>query len=375
MVRACIGSSILLASGLVPRSANAGNTVHPRTPVQWPTAACIQTVDRSADPLFEFSYTIPAEDLNVTADELDDSRRHQFVAFCRHWERETGLPSYLSSRDLQRVIDAGLQPADPELDEVLEEDAAWPDACWVRITPDDARRPISFATASEPVVWDTTSVEAGVYRIAGYTWEPPLNIWSAAPWAVRVVDGPDDDIGPAVVIGPLPVGVPHDEPLSVELCIDAVMGSRVELSWALKEPNPRFDVLTSTEFDGTAVELALVPPEESWGESILLAVTIEDPTGARYTAHAPRELIVYAPLPSMPAGSTGSDAEDDLDTDTDDTTGAAEQADDPVTAEGCVTDPHGRASELAGLGLLALGGLLRRRSAETTRERRAKGRR
>ncbi|MBV1857716.1 MAG: hypothetical protein KUG77_04830, partial [Nannocystaceae bacterium] len=128
-------SACTLAAGalscLLAGPASAANAVHPRTPVEWPVSECLQTVDRSVDPRFEFSYAIPYEDLNVTADELEDSRRHQFVAFCQHWDREAGLPNYVSAADRDRAVEAGLEQPSSRGDDVLEGSAQWPETCWV----------------------------------------------------------------------------------------------------------------------------------------------------------------------------------------------------------------------------------------------------
>ncbi len=82
-----------------------------------------------------------------------------------------------------------IEPAPIGDEDVLETNSVYKD-CFVRITPDDARRPITFAEAMQPVVWDTAGLAAGAWRIDGYTWEPELNRWSRRPGVVHVVDGP-----------------------------------------------------------------------------------------------------------------------------------------------------------------------------------------
>lgn len=369
-----------LAAGvwLLPMLGSAGNTVHPRTPVEWPNSACIHTVDRSVDPHFEFSYGIPFEDLNVTSDELEDSRRHQFLAFCRHWDRETGLPNYVSEHDLMRAEEAGLEDAGSGSSEVLELDPLWTESCWSRIVADDARRPISFASARSSVVWDTTDVSPGVYRIAGYTWEPPLNLWAPAPWAVRVVDQADSQVGPTAVMGSLPTAIAHDEVLPLDLCVDAAVGSQVELAWALKDPDPAFEPLVSTEYSGTEVELAFEPPASSWGQSILLAVTVVEPDGARYTAHGPREMIVFAEPEDAP-GTTGTTTgegplgpEPETGDSTAMTSSSVDQQEDSTTGSGCAAGPRSNPIGPAELGLMMLvtAGSRRTRAHSQQQERR-----
>ena len=94
-----VGLLVLLSS----RAAQASNGIHPRTPVVWePAPACMTVVDRSVEAKLELKYTIPYEDLRpVDAnDEVDDSRRHQFIAFCAGHSPQQPLPQMqLKHRD------------------------------------------------------------------------------------------------------------------------------------------------------------------------------------------------------------------------------------------------------------------------------------
>jgi MYXO-CTERM domain-containing protein len=364
-----LGAAGLLAALLCVAAppAWAGNTEHPRTPVLWPDAPCIQTVNRAVDPLFEFTYAIPAEDTLLSVDELEDSRTHQFVGFCRQWPAGQPPPRYISVYDLERAIEAGfeqvLQLGDPEA--TLETSAAWA-GCWTRITADDARRPISFEAAAEPVVWDTSTIAAGTWLIAGYTWEPQYNLWSRAPWVVRVIDEdpPNQPVQAAVSMADTADALYFDESLEIPLCLDALAGSTVSLAWVSTEADPPvWSSIASTELVASGpqeLSLPFVPPEPSWGATVLLRTTVEQPAGPAYAAHALAPLIVYKPSGSDTGDGDGDSEAGDSET-TGDETGSDSTSDSdsggdaPARSGRCSVAPeHGNLPLLLfGLGLLA----------------------
>lgn len=313
--------AVLLAS-----AAWAGNTVHPRTPVLWPEAPCIRDVDRSGDPLFAFSYDIPKEDTALTSDELPDSRRHQFIALCRQYPAGSVPPLFVSVADLQRSIDAGLVGAelldDPESS--LETSELWA-GCWARITADDERRAITFAAAAEPVVWDTSELASGSWIVAGYTWEPPFNLWRASPWVVRVVDGADPASAPAAAtIGATPDVLWSDERLELELCARASPGAQLTLAWAnSKQPQLGWTTIATVDLDQAAgpegqLSLDFAAPEPTWGQTLRLRSIVE-PAGdsspdadpdATYEAHARAAVVVIERRDDEDDGSDESPGDD-----------------------------------------------------------------
>lgn len=335
----CLGST----------SAWAGNTEHPRTPVLWPDSPCIHTVDRSADPLFEFGYAIPAEDTALSVDEFEDSRTHQFIGFCRQWPAGQPPPRYITIADLERSIDAGFEQVvqldDPE--STLETSVVWAD-CWTRITADDARRPITFAAAAEPVVWDTSGIPAGTWSIAGYTWEPQYNLWSRAPWVVRVIDGepPAEPVQAAASMADTSDAVYFDDSLDIELCVDALAGSTVTLEWVSSKAEPWvWSALASAELPASGAQsltLPFAPPEPSWGATVLLRAGVEQPAGASYAAHALAPVIVYKPSD----GDTG----DDETGETGDPGETGETGDPTGEDESSTGDPTSSGDEPAGSG-------------------------
>lgn len=351
--------------------ARAGNTEHPRTPVLWPEAPCIHTVNRAVDPLFEFGYVIPLEDTLLSIDEFEDSRTHQFIGFCRQWPPGRPPPRYVSVSDLERAIQAGFEEVvtldNPE--STLETSVEWA-GCWTRITADDQRRPITYAAAAEPVVWDTSTIAAGTWLIAGYTWEPQYNLWSRAPWVVRVLDEdpPAEPVQAAASLADTDDALYFDQSLDIPLCVDALAGSIVTLDWTAANADPAqwspiADATLAAE--GTQeLTFTFEPPEPSWGATVLLRARVEQPEGAAYAAHALAPLIVYKPSSgdgdygddsSTESGDGGEEHESDTDDAGGDTGGDAGAKGDASASSGrCSLAPErGNLGGLVVLGLLA----------------------
>ncbi len=337
-VRSSFAFGLLLLATLVPQPVHASNLVHPRTPVLWPESPCIVTTELGVTPSFEFEYDIPEADTQLSSDEFEDSRTHQFIGFCRQWPAGRPPPRYISTADLERSVEAGIEEAaaldDPE--STLETSQIWA-GCWTRITADDARRPITEAAAAEPVVWDLAAVQAGTYLIAGYTWEPPYNLWSRAPWVLRVVDplAPGDPQA-AVSIADTEDFIGFDEVLDVPLCVDATAGSTLSLQWAASEPAVlEWAIADEIVLDGpTEMTLPFTPPAESFGASIVLRAVVEQPAGLAYEGHALSTVIVFAP-PSGDGDGDGDPTESgDGDSTEDGDGGSTETGAPPATGDG-----------------------------------------
>ncbi len=341
----------MLATGLVlvglAAPVFAGNTVHPRTPVLWPDAPCIAAVDRTSDPMFEFGYSIPFEDTNLTIDEFDDSRTHQFIGFCRQWPAGTSPPQYISVDDLQRSIAAGAELDATKLEDpeaTLETSVAWAD-CWTRITADDQRRPITFAAAAEPVVWDTSGVAPGTWVIAGYTWEPPYNLWRRAPWVVRVFDDDSDPalMQPALTIGSTPEVLVEDQEIDLDLCVAADPQATVRIAWATTEDAvPQWQEGEPTPIaDLDPLSVAFAAPPEAWGLTLLLRARIENGLGSDYAAYPLTPIIVIKPSAGDSGESGGSDESSGSD-------GSTESADADTTDESETSDAGNQDAGSAG---------------------------
>lgn len=297
---------------VAPAVVLAGNGLEPRTPVAWPDdTACLTVIDRSQGAILHMDYGVPFEDIGATADEVADSRRHQFVAFCRDHSREEFLPIWLTWKDVDTAAAKDLiDPMTVDDEEVLETSTVWKD-CWFRITPDEARRPITFAEAAKGVDWDTTALVAGAYIVQGYTWEPWVNIYSQRPGVIQVLDGPDlAAIGPAAAVATTLDYTFAEDPFVLEGCARALPGSTLSGYWAITGGG---DALEWTAFAedvplaGESFALPFLPPPVTSGQNVALRVDVTDPMQRTFSAY-PLNLLTILPG-SSDGGTTGCEAE------------------------------------------------------------------
>jgi hypothetical protein len=352
-----IGAALVgLAAGLAPAVTEAGNEAHVRTPVLWqPAPACGVVVDRSVDPVLHLDYAIPVEDTQLGPEELADSRTQQFLALCRERPADELLPNWITRDDLERAIDAGI--VGPELLEpanILDESSEWA-GCSARITADDARRPITFEQAALGVDWDTSAVEAGVWSVAGYTFEPALNLWSPRRGFVKIVDDPSDpeqDL-PALAITTGELGLEAGEAAELEGCADAFGEARVELEWARFAPEREWRALAAVDgVEDGALSMGFVAPCAAAGEAILVRARIVDELGRSALAHAPAAFAV------LPSAGECSDEPDD----------SAEGTGEGTQQPGCRL-ARGARGGLAWLALVLLPLLRDRRGAKQRRQK------
>jgi hypothetical protein len=353
-------SALVSLALLMPGLARAGNGVHPRTPVKWePAPACMTIVDRTIDPKLTFSYTIPYEDLRPadSTDEVEDSRRHQFIGFCADHSPQQPLPEWLSMADVDVAVQLGIIDAgEVKPDNMLETNPEWKD-CFTRITADDERRLITFAEAMKPVVWDTTGLPVGAYIISGYTWEPVFNIWSDRPGVVKIVDDPDPAANPpALVITNTDEIKYPGEMITLVGCLDAMDGSTVTGYWAATADDTP-DVLewasfaADTPVSGDAFEVPFLPPEATHGQSIAIKLEIVDPMDRKYTAHMTDLATILEGGPSETGGCTdggmnfinmpgcdGSGGEESGDTSSDPSAGGTAEPTGSATGDATTSD-------------------------------------
>ncbi|MFO7564547.1 MAG: hypothetical protein R6X02_18020 [Enhygromyxa sp.] len=284
-----------------PSPARAGNEAHVRTPVLWPSQ-CAVIVDRSVEPLVHFDYTIPLEDTELTPEELPDSRTHQFVALCRERPLSELLPSWITRDDLDRSAAAGLVPtADQPAEAILDESPAW-SGCFARITDDDDRRPITFAQAALGVDWDTREAALGVWTVAGYTFEPPLNLWRERPGFVKIVDDradPEQDLPAIALLGDERVVEPG-ELVELEACVDVLEPATILLEWAEFAPELEWRPLsTSTVESDGPLRLELTVPSAAAERELLVRARLRDARERERLAYLPARLSV------LPCPTTG----------------------------------------------------------------------
>lgn len=297
-----VGGLAVCAFGAATDAA-ASNMTHPRTPVLWENTECMQTHDRSADPVYQLVYDIPNEDTEVTIDEVDDSRRHQFFALCRQENSQVHLPRWITQEDVDAAAAKNLIDPLAVGDEEIFETATYWEGCWHRINDDVDRRPITNAMASQPVPWDTTGIDEGTYVIWGYTWEPAFNIWVQRQGAiVKVHDGGDPrDIGPGAAITTPEQNIYKNDVVDLEGCVDAREGSTMTAYYATTEgaSDPDWEPAWTPFAEDVAVEgdsfsIEFAPPEEVAGGAVLIHVRVTDDEDRQYEAHM-RDLIHVLP--------------------------------------------------------------------------------
>lgn len=377
--------SVMLGAMAWSGAAAAGNGLHPRTPVIWDDAACVTTVDRSVDPSLSLTYTIPFEDTEVGEDEVEDSRTHQFLAFCRDKDPQTVLPNWVAWADVEA---AGMLPLDVEPDDVtdaqvLDLSPEW-EGCWARVTDDADRRPITETMASQPVVWDTTGLTPGAWTVYGYTYEPAFNVYVRRPGIVYIVDDPAPEAtAPGVALTTGEQILYRGGETTFEGCIAAMPGSTIDAYWSIAaETADWVPFLEGEPVSGETVSIPFVAPEALTGKTAMIRVDITDPMGRQYTTYmAELVMVLMQDNPSDcdpdggafvadpgcdPDGGTGSDddgttsggvttGDDGQSSDGDGTTVPASGDGDDGSSSRCSVDPDGAPGMAIGFGLLALG--------------------
>ena len=322
---------------LLPLTAAAGNGLHPRTEVVWPEdTPCFDVVDKAEDPVYEVHYNIPFEDTDVTEDEVENSRRHQFFGICRQFHSQIFLPNWITYTDVDAAVSKNLIDENAVTDEqVIETNAEW-DNCWFRVNLDEDRRPITNEMASQPVPWDTTDVPVGVYVIWGYTYEPAFNVWTQRQGTVlKVIDGgTPEDIGPGAAITTREQTPYKGETIQLEGCVNTAAGSTMSGFYAstagASDPDwtPNWTPFIENEpVMGENFTIDFVAPEDVAGETIMMRLDVTDPMDRTYEAHMKENVIVLKGM-NGDCEETGGDfiggagcGDSDGDSDTDDSNG------------------------------------------------------
>jgi MYXO-CTERM domain-containing protein len=284
--------SLATAVGLWAGPAAASNGTKPRVPVDWSGAPCMTIVDRSDGATLHMPYAVSMDDTDLTADEVEDSRTHQFFAFCRARDPQSFLPRWITQDDLDRAAAVGSAPDMVDPEDIFDTNTEWTD-CWFRINADDDRHPITMAVAAAGVDWDTAVVPEGVYVVEGYTFEPAINIWSWRPGVVKVVDDPAlAASGPALSVTNAEEVLNKNEPVTIEGCVSAMDGSTLTAYWGLAEPEVTWQPFIEDDpIAGESFAVEFLPPEELAGESAMVRVDITDPMGRTYTNYM-HELVI-----------------------------------------------------------------------------------
>jgi hypothetical protein len=123
--RVAMGVLGATALGLWSAPAAASNGTKPRIPVDWSGAPCMTIVDRSASAMLHLPYAVTEEDVGTSADEVEDSRTHQFFALCRARDPQTFLPRWITQADIERAQAVGAAPDMVDPEDVFESSTAW----------------------------------------------------------------------------------------------------------------------------------------------------------------------------------------------------------------------------------------------------------
>ena len=149
---------LFAATVLLPATAGAVDGIRPRTPMEWPAdTPCMGRVDRTVDPIFHIDYEIPFEDpmvgMELTEDEVEDGRRHQFIAKCKQRNAQTPPPVWLSQADVDAAAAVPtLEFPDVNPQNILENVEFW-QGCYEKVNADADRLPITFEMADMGVDW------------------------------------------------------------------------------------------------------------------------------------------------------------------------------------------------------------------------------
>jgi len=289
---------VVVGLSLRIEDAAAGDALRDRTPIVHRGETCLTIVDRQATPIVHLDYSLPVED---TCAGSYPAPTHQFLALCRPPAPGEALPQWISSADVTaaEALQIPLFPREPG--DVLAESAAW-NNCWTRVTSDDEREALTCEVARRGVDWDVSTQAPGAHVIAGYTYQPPLHLWSPRWGVFKICAGPDpDDAPPVAALAQREAFVYADQSIYLSVCVSAMAGSSLRLEYARHDDAPVWRPLAEVAVTDTVVAVPWVPPPEVHGEDVRLRVHVDDPLGRQGSLEAPELLHVLA-VPSPTGG-------------------------------------------------------------------------
>ena len=363
----------------------------PASPPLWDPGPCIVVVDRDAQASVQFAYRLEMDDTMLTTGDIDlpDAMTHQFFAFRgaiifegfapEVWSFEPNgpnvvpLPLWITRGDIERAqkrsdetaLGYDLSEVTPE--KTLETMSALSDR-WVRITGDDARRPITLDQALLGVDWNVRDAEPGLYALAGYIFSPPYNGWEVRQGLVKVKDAADDP--PAAVVGRVQESLFTGQGRKVRTCLDVPAGTRMR-TYARVEKEPGAEWVEWGREEEVATgeeERCFLPADSALAGSLRLRFDLTR-GGETRSFYSPDTLLVLggeapcsesATVCCPAADGAGADAAvSDAATLTPDAAAASERkpAHDP---DGCAVSRSGRASSTAAVWLVVALWLARR---------------
>lgn len=339
---------------------------------------CATFVDRSAAQDLEFSVVIASEDREGLEGELGDDHTFQFFAFCEQPNPRDTLPPWIDVDDVARATLAGLVPAPPSDDEVLSS-APWVailghdgevGACVIPVTTKDDRLPISCEATATPTTWSVADVPAGPYWVYGYTYDPPVNVWTPRVGVVVVHDGDPAAVAPwvALTAPTFPATMSPSAAYEIRGCAGGSGAARVVVELArTNEPNlddpSVWTAVGEAPVQGAGDFVVSLDGEllgsDAWNRAyVVRARVLDEQDATAATGHALGTL-------ALRASATSTDPSD-LRTPPDWCGLGIDDVDPPATSAGCgISDPRRTAWPLFALllGVGALRSRVRRRGS------------
>lgn len=234
-------------------------SAHPSAaePPVFAESECVVIADKRTQEFLDIYYGVPMEDTAIEVGDIPvaDAKTHQFFAlagtvyqvgvedmiapFADTTGLGTSLPLWITHDDVQRAAAAsamasGVTEAQTDLppESVLETRSDL-EGSWLRISADDARRPITVMQSLLPVRWSLQDVPPGVYTVAGYVFSPPYNAWAPRTGVVKVVDDALDP--PAGALDPINDVVFSYQGRKVRACLDVPAGTQLDAYYYLEE--------------------------------------------------------------------------------------------------------------------------------------------
>jgi hypothetical protein len=254
-IRQVIERASLIALACVSSRASA----HPAAAVS-PTfldAPCVIVADKREQDYLDIEYTVLVDDTVIESGDIPvtDAKTHQFFAvsgtiyqegvddiFIAFDEPDTKgvlFPLWITHSDVQRSAAAvematGVTQEQTDLppNRVLESRTDL-DKRWLRITQDDARRPITASAARLPVRWQLADVAPGAYTVSGYVFSPPYNAWAARAGVVKVIDADHNPAAGAMM--PVNEVVFAYQGRRVKGCVDVPEGTTLDAYYFMEE--------------------------------------------------------------------------------------------------------------------------------------------
>jgi len=298
----------------------------PAAPPLFEPAACVRVVDASVEPSLHIPYALEYDDTMFTEGDirLPDAKTHQFFALrgALVWsvaavelvdfdptavpQERIALPLWIDRDDVTRAaaaVDGSgtmFMASDVPPDALLDAHPALQGRV-VRIDQDDARRPITLASADSGASWGLEGVEPGLYSIATYIFSPPYNGWAVRPGLVNIVRDASvlEQRAPAATLSTVAMVLRSFQGRRVRGCVDGPAGTTVraealavdrpELGW---QPWLQQTPLASALRPG-ANELALCfqnPFEQ--GGAMRVRIVLRGPDGGEIAAYSPDTLTV-----------------------------------------------------------------------------------